>query len=57
MSENCKKYWLERVLVPVEMETVISEGRASVNGKIATLGDRVDASAASALMVIKLHHR
>jgi 23S rRNA pseudouridine2605 synthase len=29
-----------------EMETVISEGRVSVNGKIATLGDRVDASAA-----------
>lgn len=29
-----------------EMETVISEGRVSVNGKVATLGDRVDASAA-----------
>ena len=26
-----------------EMETVISEGRVSVNGKVATLGDRVEA--------------
>ena len=25
-----------------EMETVISEGRVSVNGKVATLGDRVE---------------
>ncbi|MGJ8514114.1 Ribosomal large subunit pseudouridine synthase B [Carnimonas sp. R-84981] len=28
-----------------EMETVIAEGRVSVNGKVATLGDRIDADA------------